>query len=126
MCMWMSSRDPNEPPNPAKLFPNILREGPDVGVHTLVWCDTLTNLNRTLDHRALREFTLRVVMQMSAQDSRNIVDVEAASKLGDHQALYCNEEEGRLERFRPYALPDEDWLRAIGDRLRAKGLEQVA
>ncbi|MGH9205210.1 MAG: hypothetical protein ACRD1G_01395 [Acidimicrobiales bacterium] len=74
----------------------------------------------------LREFVLRVVLQMSAQDSRNLVDVEAASKLGPHQALYCNEEEGRLERFRPYALPSEDWLRLAGDRLRAKVMDQVA
>ncbi len=120
------SADPDEPPSPAKLFPTILREGPDVGVHTLAWCDTLTNLNRTLDHRMLREFVLRVVLQMSAQDSRNLVDVEAASKLGPHQALYCNEEEGRLERFRPYALPSEDWLRTAGDRLRGKVMDQVA
>jgi len=118
--------DPDEPPSPAKLFPTILREGPDVGVHTLAWCDTLTNLNRVLDHRLLREFVLRVVLQMSAQDSRNLVDVEAASKLGPHQALYCNEEEGRLERFRPYALPSDDWLRLAGERLRTKALDQVA
>ncbi|MCH5376741.1 MAG: AAA family ATPase, partial [Planctomycetes bacterium] len=27
----------------------ILREGPHFGVHTLIWCDTYTNLNRWLD-----------------------------------------------------------------------------
>src|SRR5207253_2035583 len=30
---------------PSKLFGNILREGPPVGVHTIVWCDSLNNLN---------------------------------------------------------------------------------
>ena len=37
--------EPPPPPSPAKRFPTILREGPDLGVHTIVWCDTLTNLN---------------------------------------------------------------------------------
>src|SRR5207248_3427796 len=50
-----------EKPNPAKQFGNILREGPSVGVHTLVWCDSLNNLNRTFDRQTLREFALRVL-----------------------------------------------------------------
>ncbi|MEW6403840.1 MAG: cell division protein FtsK, partial [Chloroflexota bacterium] len=68
------------PPNPAQQFATILREGPDLGVHTLVWCDTLNNLNRTLDRRLLREFDLRVAFQMNAEDSANLIDTPAASK----------------------------------------------
>jgi len=41
-------------PNPAQQFATLLREGPDLGIHTLIWCDTMTNLNRTLELRALR------------------------------------------------------------------------
>jgi hypothetical protein len=96
--------------NPAQQFATILREGPDVGVHTVVWCDTLTNLNRCLDRRALREFALRVVFQMSAEDSSNLIDTPAASKLGPYRALFYSEEEGRLEKFRPYAVPGTAWI----------------
>ena len=32
-------------PNPSKQFSTILREGPELKVHTLAWCDTMTNLN---------------------------------------------------------------------------------
>jgi len=112
-------------PSPAQQFATILREGPDVGVNTLVWCDTMTNLNRSLDRRALREFAMRVVFQMSAEDSTNLIDTPAASKLGPYRALFYDEEEGRLEKFRPYALPDESWLRWVGERLRAKGAPGV-
>ncbi|PZS04327.1 MAG: hypothetical protein DLM69_02020, partial [Candidatus Chloroheliales bacterium] len=98
------------PPSPAKQFPTILREGPELGVHTIVWCDTLANLNRTLDRRALREFEQRVAFQMSAEDSSNLVDSPAASKLGQHRALFFSEEQGRAEKFRPYGLPSEEWL----------------
>lgn len=106
------------PPNPAKQFPTILREGPELGVHTIVWCDTLANLNRTLDRRALREFEQRVAFQMSAEDSSNLVDSPAASKLGQHRALFFSEEQGRAEKFRPYGLPSEEWLAEVGRRLK--------
>ena len=91
--------------SPAQQFATILREGPDVGIHTLAWCDTMTNLNRTLDRRALREFGLRVAFQMSAEDSSALLDTPAAGKLGPYRALFYSEDEGRLEKFRPYGAP---------------------
>ena len=93
------------PASPAQQFATILREGPDVGIHTLAWCDTMTNLNRTLDRRALREFGLRVAFQMSAEDSSALLDTPAAGKLGPYRALFYSEDEGRLEKFRPYGAP---------------------
>ena len=52
---FMPSFDSTQPvaPNPAQQFATILREGPDVGIHTLVYCDTLTNLNRNLDRKSV-------------------------------------------------------------------------
>ncbi len=107
-------------PNPAHRFTTILREGPDLGVHTLVWCDTTTNLNRSLDRRALREFAMRVAFQMSAEDSANLLDSPLASKLGPYRALFY-EEEGRLEKFRPYGLPSEGWLSQVKEWLKGRG-----
>lgn len=98
------------PPDPSKQFPNILREGPDLGVHTIAWCDTFANLNRTLDRRSLREFDMRVAFQMGADDSSNLIDSPAASKLGPHRAIFYSEELGIQEKFRPYGLPPEGWL----------------
>jgi hypothetical protein len=112
--------DEPAPPNPAKQFPTILREGPELGVHTLVWCDTATNLTRTLDRRALREFDMRVVFQMSADDSSNLIDTPAAGKLGPNRALFFSDEQGRLEKFRPYGLPSEDWLTWVAAQLHGR------
>ncbi len=115
-----ASNEPAPPPpsNPGKQFPKILREGPDLGIHTIVWCDTAKNLQRRLDRQALREFEMRVVFQMSNDDSLNLIDSSAASKLGQHRALFYSEEEGRLEKFRPFALPGERWLKKIGEKLQ--------
>ncbi len=115
---FSSFSDEPAAPNPAQQFATILREGPDVDVHTVVWCDTLTNLNRNLDRRSLREFAMRVVFQMSAEDSANLVDTPAASKLGPHRALFYNEDEGHLEKFRPYGVPSAQWLAWAGEQLR--------
>jgi S-DNA-T family DNA segregation ATPase FtsK/SpoIIIE len=91
----------------------ILREGPTVGVFTLVWCDTLANLQRALDRQALREFQMRVLFQMSAADSSNLIDSPLASKLGPHRAYYYTEDQGQLEKFRPYGAVSEDWWRDV-------------
>ncbi len=110
------SSDDDEPPKPAALFTEIIRDGPPVGVHTIIWCDSLNNLNRSLDRQTLREFELRVLFQMSANDSSTLIDNPAAGKLGPNRALFHSEEEGKLEKFRPYGLPDDAWL----DEVRAK------
>ncbi len=106
--------------DPGQQFGDILRDGPGVGVHTIVWCDTLNNLQRAVDRQGLREFDLRVLYQMSGADSSQLIDTPLASKLGPNLALFYNEEEGRTEKFRPYAWPSETWLAWVRKRLIAR------
>jgi S-DNA-T family DNA segregation ATPase FtsK/SpoIIIE len=67
-------------------------------------------MSRFLGRKALSEFEMRVVFQMSAADSASLIDVPAASTLGLNRALYYNDREGSLETFRPYAQPDGEWI----------------
>ena len=60
----------------------ILRDGPPVGVHTLVWCDSVNNLNRTFDRQGLREFEIRILFQMSANDSSTLIDCPGRQQAG--------------------------------------------
>jgi len=105
---------------PAQNFNTVLKDGPAVGIHTLVWCDSLTNLMRTFERGALKEFELRVLFQMSASDSSQLVDSPLASKLGPQRALFIHEETGTLEKFRPYAFPGGEWLDGVAAALRAR------
>jgi S-DNA-T family DNA segregation ATPase FtsK/SpoIIIE len=109
--------------NPAQQFAAILRDGPDLGIHTLVWCDTVTNLNRSLDRRALREFGIRVAFQMIAEDYAHLTDTPLASKLGAYRALFYDEEEGKVEKFRPYGLPSEGWLTQVKNWLTSRPID---
>jgi DNA segregation ATPase FtsK/SpoIIIE, S-DNA-T family len=95
---------------PDQQFAKLLREGPPVGMHVIAWCDTVSNLERTLDRRGIREFDFRVPFQMSSNDSTALIDTPQAVNLGRHRALLFSEELGQVEKFRPYSLPDPAWL----------------
>jgi hypothetical protein len=107
--------------SPVDHLDSILREGAGLGVHVVTWCDTVNNLNRHFAHQALREFEMRVLFQMSPADSGQMLDSPAASKLGPHRALFYSEEQNRLEKFRPYGLPSDEWLTQLGERLGRRG-----
>jgi DNA segregation ATPase FtsK/SpoIIIE-like protein len=115
-----SSSDEEKPPDTGKEFADLLREGPAVGIHLIAWVDTATALDRTLDRGMMREFDNRVLFQMSATDSSNLVDSPVANKLGANRALAYSEEQGSQEKFRPYAAPDAKWLAEVKQRLAAK------
>jgi DNA segregation ATPase FtsK/SpoIIIE, S-DNA-T family len=122
--MGFSFGGEDKPPSPAKMLATILRDGPAVGVYTIVWCDSLNSVNRSFDRQLLREFGLRILFQMSANDSSHLIDSPLASRLGPHVAFFHNEEEGRLEKFRPYAWPTLDWLAAVQERFTQRSTSE--
>jgi hypothetical protein len=95
---------------PSQVFANLLGEGGPVGMHVLAATDTWNNVSRWISRKLMAEFEMRVLFQMSANDSSNLIDSPAATTLGLHRALFHNEHLGTLETFRPYAMPDEAWL----------------
>ena len=99
--------------SPSKAFADLLGEGGPCGMHVLAATDTWNNVSRWIPRKLMAEFEMRVLFQMSANDSANLIDSPAATTLGLHRALFFNEHLGTLETFRPYALPDSDWLDAI-------------
>jgi len=97
------SRDDEETTKtPSQVLAELLKEGPPLGMHIICSTDTLANLNRSFDRQSLREFDMRVLLQMGANDSTNLIDMPDASRLGMHRALLYSEETGTIEPFRPY------------------------
>jgi hypothetical protein len=112
-----SADDADKKPAPDKQLGDILREGPAVRVHVIAWVDTAASIDRTFDRGAMREFDNRVLFQMSAADSSNLIDSPAANKLGYHRAMVYSEELGVMEKFRPYALPPKGWMEQVSQKL---------
>ena len=99
-------------PHPGALFKELISEGPAHGIHVLIACDTHANAVRFFGRKGLADFGYRVLFQMSANDSASLIDNPMASRLGLHRALLYQDREGYLEVFRPYALPEPEWLRS--------------
>jgi len=100
-------------PKPGAQFAELIAEGSGHGIHLLASVDTFNSVNRFMSRKALGEFEMRVLFQMSANDSASLIDSPKAGALGLHRALFYNEHEGTLETFRPYAMPDAAWLRSV-------------
>jgi ABC-type multidrug transport system fused ATPase/permease subunit len=120
-----NSSDEEKKPQPDRQFGELLRDGPPAGMHVIAWCDTAAALERTLDRAAMREFDHRLLFQMSANDSSNLIDSPAANKLGSYRALLYSEEQGVMEKFRPYALPSPPWLEHVRQALSVPAARQV-
>lgn len=110
----------DEPATPSKMFGTLVQEGASLGIHMIIWGDSLNNINRSVDRAMMREFELRVLFQMSATDSSNLIDSPAAGRLGNNRALLHSEELGQYEKFRPYGVPEEEWLNKVREYLFSK------
>ncbi len=109
---------------PSKQFLDLLKNGPAFGIHTLVWSDTYNNVSRWFSTQSLREFEMRVVFQLSASDSSNLIDSPVASKLGPNRAILHLVDSGTNEKFRPYGPPTAEWLNDIARRWRFSAADQ--
>lgn len=105
-------------PKPDKQLAELVREGPGVGIHVIVWCDSAANLERFFKRQSLSEFDTRVLLQMSVNDSSNLIDSPAAGSLGRDRALVFSEERGTVERFRPLAVPPDGWIERASGALK--------
>jgi hypothetical protein len=105
---------------PAERFAKLLSQGPENGIHAAVWCDSLASVQRSLPRRSLRDFDLRILFQMSPADSTELIDDDAASRLGLHSALFAVLGEGKREKFRPWQAPDAAFLARVATALRSR------
>ena len=115
-----SSSSDDQPANPAKQFTAILREGPPLGIHTAIWCDTYSNVARMLDRQSLQDFEMRILFQMNGNDSSSLMDSPEASRLGVHRAILYDEGQGLTEKFRPYGLPSPEYLAWVKQHLHGR------
>jgi hypothetical protein len=115
-----SMGDSDSGPKPSAQLLELINEGSGHGMHIITTVDTFNNVGRFISRKALSEFEMRVVFQMSQNDSASLIDSPKASSLGLHRALLYNEHEGSLETFRPYAMPDDAWIQQAGAALAAR------
>lgn len=87
---------------PDKQLEELLRDGPAHRIHVLVTAENANVVSRWLPRAAMREIEIRMLMQMSANDSTHLIDSVAASHLGSHVMLLHDDATSTEDRFRPY------------------------
>ncbi len=110
-------------PDAGKQFADLIAQGPELGMHLLLWADSYSNVDRWFSRQSLREFELRIAFPMNATDSSNLIDSPAASKLGVHRALLYREETGTFVKFRPYGPPTPGLITQLHTTLAPTPLE---
>lgn len=98
----------DRPSECSKLLEAILRDGPSLGVFTVLQVDNLSNLNK-IGRGVLNLFNHRIALQMTENDSNKVVGTAAANKLkisgrpsSDYRALYYNVINNEITKFKPY------------------------
>ena len=94
----------------SRMLEYILKNGPMVGVFTILQVDNLMNLSK-LGYGMQNVFCHRIALQMSEQDSDKIVGNSAANKLlvlsrpaTNYRALYYNNVNSSITKFKPYKV----------------------
>lgn len=97
----------------SNLLAYILKEGPDVGVYSLIQIDTVDSFSKNLDDNLLKEFSQRITSQINPDNSVRIIGNQKAAKLGKNRAWYYDDNENLLIKFKPYELPVFSWVSNI-------------
>jgi len=107
----------------SKKLVQIFQDGPDVGIHSIIWSDVYKNFVRAFD-RALNHFDMRVLLHMNPDDSNVLIDSSVAAKLKGFQAFYFDgDRPNSLEKFKPYELIDRPTLDEILRCIREKEIQ---
>ena len=101
-------------------FVDLLADGPEKGIHALVWCETPNVVKNSFQRSALRHFDQRLLFQMSSGDSADLIEDSAASRLGIHHALLCDLEAVKMEKFRPYTPFDESLSNKVIEAIKQR------
>lgn len=86
------------------ILANLLTDGPALGIHCWIWADSAGTLGRWLARQSLRDIEVRILMQMSASDSNQLIDSNVANRLDKYVALVHDDVEGKAIKFRPFEL----------------------
>lgn len=89
----------------------IIKEGPEVGVHTILVADSLANLYRRLGTGILDDVVIRIVGRLPTdQDRQQLLDLYRPIDLRSNQLMLFDRDRDRRMKFRPYGPIIEGWL----------------
>lgn len=89
---------------PDAVLAKLLSDGPGVGIHLCIWSDSVATLTRWLSRGSMRDIEMRILGQMSANDSNQLIDSNQANRLDRNVMLVHDDADGKSTKFRPFTL----------------------
>lgn len=106
----------NKPQLSAKeMFQFIVKNGAKRGIHVVLWQDSYSALEQD-DNNIMSYFNLKIAFDMSQEEFSRSVGVNDTSLMSENNAIYYNKARDN-QKFRPYQMPDEEWLKSISNKL---------
>ena len=94
----------------------ILQNGPENGVHALIWQDKLTGLTENAaDFISL--FNMRIAFEMPKEALFSFIMEENCTEIDENSAIYYNSLYDN-QKFRVYQSPHIDWIRSLCEKLK--------
>ena len=86
-----------------RLF-TILNEGPELGVHCFIHCDSLLSLKRTNLNTYFSLFNHRIVFNLSQEGFYDVIGTNSIKSLKQNRLVYYTDELGKYQIIKPYEL----------------------
>ena len=101
--------------SPYQMFLNIINEGPQKNIHTILWIDNFKTFQAHYSG-LLQSFDLRVGFTMPNDDSVLFMEEPDGSQISENNAVFSY---NGNQKFRSYQTPDSSWLKEICARINS-------
>ena len=95
---------------------SVLRDGPAVGIFTIIGCSSAETVSRWLPRQSRHDLQQRIIGRVNASDSAALIDSSEASNLSPATMLIYDDADGTFHKFRACDLPSPaevaGWLSA--------------
>jgi len=92
----------------------VMRDGPAVGVFTILCCSSAETVSRWLPRQSRHDLQQRIVGRVNASDSAALIDSAEAANLSPATMLIYDDADGTFHKFRACDLPSpqdiQKWL----------------
>ncbi|QLQ16281.1 MAG: AAA family ATPase [Micropruina sp.] len=99
----------------AEMLTQVMRDGPEFGIHVWMWAESLSAVARRLTSDMMREIGWRIAGRMSGEDSDRLIGNRLASELRDNQLVLTNDDFGISTRVIAYQPPSRIWLTELAN-----------
>ena len=109
----------SSPSSPVQKLVEVLRDGPELGINSIVWVNKYSDYENILGSETLLYFNQRVMLTMNEGDSQQLTGSDVATRIKDGQALLFqtdSEVERPDEKFIPYRIPSLEYKDKDGNK----------